>query len=314
MFISFKETSFDRPYLTKTTSVSNSETNIRVQRALSAGAYRQQPMMSEHVQIRNDQQMSNNSVPTNSSEVTSSAAYTNILQERSNLPTSFVNPLNTTPIHRPKAAAHIIMSTDTKNEASKGHTDTPSSAYKSHLETKIRPVNNNFMSKLPTKVVASKESNTVVCNAAYIHNEGIPNSYSNKAGAHVVAEDSVLPLSQDLPQQQNYDKPRNAYASLKHVSFSNVLPASKKVSYPQPNGGFASFSISSNNVGYEKGGIRIDRTPTDDEITWLWDKVRNCLSKESGNRSNLSANGNGDQGSRQPPIFSTKLIDGTTLG
>lgn len=314
MFISFKETSFDRPYLTKTTSVSNSETNIRVQRALSAGAYRQQPMMSEHVQIRNDQQMSNNSVPTNSSEVTSSAAYTNILQERSNLPTSFVNPLNTTPIHRPKAAAHIIMSTDTKNEASKGHTDTPSSAYKSHLETKIRPVNNNFMSKLPTKVVASKESNTVVCNAAYIHNEGIPNSYSNKDGAHVVAEDSVLPLSQDLPQQQNYDKPRNAYASLKHVSFSNVLPASKKVSYPQPNGGFASFSTSSNNVGYEKGGIRIDRTPTDDEITWLWDKVRNCLSKESGNRSNLSANGNGDQVSRQPPIFSTKLIDGTTLG
>jgi hypothetical protein len=30
---------------------------------------------------------------------------------------------------------------------------------------------------------------------------------------------------------------------------------------------------------YDDNGLRIDRTPTDDEINFLWDKVRNCLQR-----------------------------------
>lgn len=32
---------------------------------------------------------------------------------------------------------------------------------------------------------------------------------------------------------------------------------------------------------YDSNGLRLDRTPTDDEINWLWDKVRTCLSRDS---------------------------------
>ena len=39
---------------------------------------------------------------------------------------------------------------------------------------------------------------------------------------------------------------------------------------------------------YDENGVRLDRTPTDDEINWLWDKVRTCLNRES---STVSSNG-----------------------
>ena len=32
---------------------------------------------------------------------------------------------------------------------------------------------------------------------------------------------------------------------------------------------------------YTAGGLRLDRTPTDDEINWLWNKVRTCLYQEN---------------------------------
>ena len=32
---------------------------------------------------------------------------------------------------------------------------------------------------------------------------------------------------------------------------------------------------------FDMNGVRLDRTPTDDEINYLWDKVRTCLSRDS---------------------------------
>lgn len=53
----------------------------------------------------------------------------------------------------------------------------------------------------------------------------------------------------------------------------------------------------------DMNGVPLDKTPTDAEINWLWDKVRTCLNRESSNTSDVSS---------RPP--SGKLyIDGNTL-
>ncbi|XP_006813634.1 uncharacterized protein LOC102809896 [Saccoglossus kowalevskii] len=36
-------------------------------------------------------------------------------------------------------------------------------------------------------------------------------------------------------------------------------------------------------------GIGLDKTPTDDEINWLWDKVRTCLHSREGNNSSMAS-------------------------
>lgn len=60
---------------------------------------------------------------------------------------------------------------------------------------------------------------------------------------------------------------------------------------------------------YDENLVRIDRTPTDDEINFLWDKLRNCLSRNS------QATPDGQQsGSRQAAPMSHTYIDGNALG
>ena len=70
---------------------------------------------------------------------------------------------------------------------------------------------------------------------------------------------------------------------------------------------------------YDGNGLRLDRTPTDDEINWLWDKVRTCLSRTSTVCSQDTQSQTTDQGSvlnnsvRQPAMVSSKYIDGNSL-
>ena len=52
----------------------------------------------------------------------------------------------------------------------------------------------------------------------------------------------------------------------------------------------------------------LDRTPTDDEINWLWEKVRSCLSREPSNDSNAASS------VRQTASVSKTNIDGSALG
>lgn len=66
---------------------------------------------------------------------------------------------------------------------------------------------------------------------------------------------------------------------------------------------------------YDHNGIRLDRTPTDDEINWLWDKVRTCLNRES--QVNLNSSqvnfGSGVAKQTQPAQVFHQNIDGNTL-
>lgn len=293
-----------------------------MQRATSAGPYRQQAAMPEHVQIRNVQQMSSNSATANSTFDGTNAATNNILSPRSNLPSSFVNPLATTPIHRPKAAAHIIMSTDVPQvlkESPVGNGANhagPVTAHKAQLESKIRSVNNNFMSKVPVKVPTTAESNAAIYNVGYAQVERNLNTNVNTFGTS--AGESIQQVVKESQHQPTPDKAKSANSGHKRISFgnpiipkANLLPASTKVTFPYSNGGTPSLT---SNAIFNETGMRIDRTPTDDEITWLWDKVRNCLNKEGGIKNQVYVNGGSDLAQRQPPLLSTKLIDGASLG
>ena len=67
---------------------------------------------------------------------------------------------------------------------------------------------------------------------------------------------------------------------------------------------------------YDANGIRLDRTPTDEEINWLWDKVRTCLSRQStmdGGDNPSERNGSASGQPRQTAQLSNKYIDGTSL-
>ena len=67
---------------------------------------------------------------------------------------------------------------------------------------------------------------------------------------------------------------------------------------------------------YDANGIRLDRTPTDEEINWLWDKVRTCLSRQStmdGGDNPSERSGSSNAQPRQTAQLSNKYFDGTSL-
>ncbi len=69
---------------------------------------------------------------------------------------------------------------------------------------------------------------------------------------------------------------------------------------------------------YDPSGLRLDRTPTDDEINWLWDKVRTCLSRESQSNINMVNSSQASfAASRTQPVqpvqVSHQHIDGNSL-
>lgn len=60
--------------------------------------------------------------------------------------------------------------------------------------------------------------------------------------------------------------------------------------------------------------MRIDRTPTDDEINVLWDKVRTCLDQNTPSDHPEDKVDDGMEPPRQAMMLSHKYIDGTALG
>lgn len=353
---------------------------LKPTRASSAGARRTQQaspftQTTMATTIGAQQQHTSSIIPDNSSA-------------KVNLPANFSQPLNTSaPINRPKAAAHIIMSSDYQQNlksgsnggrvGSVGGTTSPdsyshnvlmasggSTIHKSQLEAKVKMVNNNFMSKVPIKSAPK-----VVNNSAMVYHvmRNSPAGITNNTHGTITTiggggetngpyEESTYNIQnaptdsspasqlQQQQQQQQLDSSSNRARirdpMAKRVPLSNttvtrtsIVPASTKINYPLPNGSTPSYSVSNAHQGssansapvFDENGLRVDRTPTDEEINWLWDKVRNCLDKEedgTGTNSNIkqqqatSNNGNLElhQGGKPSSIMSTKLIDGASLG
>ena len=76
--------------------------------------------------------------------------------------------------------------------------------------------------------------------------------------------------------------PSNAPANRGYDSSAYTTPAAPQAT---DSGASSTKSELQNSAVYDTNGMRLDRTPTDDEINWLWDKVRTCLHRDSSSSS-----------------------------
>ncbi|KAK0044586.1 hypothetical protein Bpfe_025988 [Biomphalaria pfeifferi] len=324
----------NRPASAKVVSMSTkTEIVTKAPRASSAGSNWPTHDESAQLQIRNVQQMENISNFQNDNTRQSDAS-TVLINSRSNLPASFTMPLNTTTpvINRPKAAAHIIMSSESHHQNKSNGLDNVSLphgamsaatvAHKSNLDAKVKSINNNFMSKIPAKIIVPTNTNVMVYHAAYSGSD----QNNNKTTPTNVG--TVETSSQQVCQDTQYnDRSKIRDNTNRRVAISNqtvtrtsIVPTSSKITYPQQNSTTPSYSTNTGNNSaqapvYDENGLRIDRTPTDEEITWLWDKVRSCLQRDdNANKTQNLSSANNEPSLKTPPAISTKLIDGASLG
>ncbi|XP_060601720.1 uncharacterized protein LOC132754973 [Ruditapes philippinarum] len=189
-------------------------------------------------------------------------------------------PRAKTQVVRPQAAAHII---------------TQSTQLLDNPNEKVTVVNSNFMEKVPAMARANQTALTV-------------------APASVYAVNSV---SYTQPQQKgNY-----AVSSIvmpKNESAPFIYPGYNKTG-PVPAGSVNGPSQGGNNSKYEgavydENGVRIDRTPTDEEINFLWDKLRTCLSRNSQATPDAPQAESQSASARQAAPVAHTYIDGNALG
>ncbi|GFR62039.1 centrosomal protein of 126 kDa [Elysia marginata] len=333
-------------------STPKTETAVgRVARATSAGATRQMTVVPSQASSRNVQFSSG---PAQADDEQSATSF----PDSQNLPTAIPPSPQHSVINRPKAAAHIIISSPehhTSGEKSSvgAAMASPTSAargasvaHKSILDSKVKNINNPhaLSSRMPVKIPASAPSVSVY-HVARAGEENLNNEYQGQHqqqfytmdnGGYVITHGSDGTIPQEQRQRFREPSPASKRVPISNsvVTRTSIVPASTKISIPQTNMGTPSYSTSmaggdgrGNGVAsgpvYDENGMRIDRTPTDEEITWLWDKVRNCLNKEDpGNADSNTPQTNGVAGGggvgmdpgRQPPTMSTKLIDGASLG
>ena len=267
------------------------------------------------------------------------------------------SPSNGTAINRPKAAAHIIMSNPEHQglaEKSGGMNgvgspaaaaQAASIAHKSLLDSKVKNINSpSFMGSRAPVRIPGPASAVSVYHVARAGEEDLGANYQLQQQQQAFAIESGSnigpPVSNYSSIQDQRQRLRDPSPASKPVPISNsvvtrtsIVPASTKISIPQANMGTPSYSSSTASGGgggnsgtsgavYDENGMRIDRTPTDEEITWLWDKVRTCLNKEEQANGGATGNakvqngggGGGVDPGRPPPTMSTKLIDGASLG
>ena len=187
-------------------------------------------------------------------------------------------PRAKTQIVRPQAAAHIITQNSQYTDSSVNE-----------LDKKVTIVNSNFMEKVPamvranqTPISAEPVSIYAVSSAQYVR--------PDTKGQYAVSS-MMMPKTESAPF---------------------IYPVGYKGpgAVGSPNGPVQSTGNSKyDGAVYDENLVRIDRTPTDDEINFLWDKLRNCLSRNS------QTTPDGQQAvSRQAAPMSNTYIDGNALG
>ncbi|XP_033740457.1 uncharacterized protein LOC117327525 isoform X2 [Pecten maximus] len=166
------------------------------------------------------------------------------------------------------------------------HNRTPVSGLNGTPEKAVTVTNNNFMSKVPVQNGKASNSSNVpevtVFNLARLNN-AVATSNKNETNSH-------------------HQQP-----SASHSPPSQGVSVGGK-SYDAPV--------------YDENGMRIDRTPTDDEINFLWDKVRTCLNRSSTTGQNgvvepekpIQSNEQHQSQPRQAATMSHTYIDGAALG
>lgn len=118
-------------------------------------------------------------------------------------------------------------------------------------DKKVAVVNNNFMSKVPTSLTPAYTEATVYTVP------GVKINYTK-------------PTSGIMPRQEE----------MNYSGKENNVPMSSGSDVPVQH-------ISMQGAVFDENGLRIDRTPTDEEINFLWEKVRTCLNRPGNQNQNV---------------------------
>ncbi|XP_052089935.1 uncharacterized protein LOC127726569 isoform X3 [Mytilus californianus] len=188
---------------------------------------------------------------------------------------------------RPQAAAHIITHNTLKEN--------------SQPEKRTSVVNNNFMSKVPVSSVAKSLVSQFQPVSSEITMYTVPGARLNYA-----VSATNYPVSSTVVSSQKHEVTPNGY--YQQPMMSGSTPAQGLT-----NGIYQEGPV------YDENGMRIDRTPTDDEINFLWDKVRTCLHRTPAPANSPTSDPVKppffDQPvSRQAAHVSHTIIDGAALG
>lgn len=118
-------------------------------------------------------------------------------------------------------------------------------------DKKVAVVNNNFMSKAPTSLTPAYTEATVYTVP------GVKMNYTKSTSG-------MMPRQEEM----NYS------------GKENNIPMSSGSDVPVQH-------ISMQGAVFDENGLRIDRTPTDEEINFLWEKVRTCLNRPGNQTQNV---------------------------
>jgi hypothetical protein len=149
-------------------------------------------------------------------------------------------------------------------------------------DKKVTVVNNGFMSKVPTSLTPAYTEATVYTVP------GVKMNYTKAASG-------TLPRQEDynyIGKENNFQMPPGSDAPIQHASMQGPV--------------------------FDENGMRIDRTPTDEEINYLWEKVRTCLNRPTNQNQNVPVSENPKvsqtpvEAPRQAPV-SHQYIDGAAL-
>ena len=185
---------------------------------------------------------------------------------------------------RPQAAAHII----THNAAASAIL---SNSYSESNDKKVTFTNNDFMSKVPVTTMLKQSNITPAVTEVTVYSvPGMRMNYTQSAtvpGKQVGGKENFPVSSANVPTYHNGVVEGNTYGD-------QAGPV------------------------YNENGMRIDRTPTDDEINFLWEKVRTCLNRNSTSGPVVSEPPKAapvatDTAPRQAAPLSNKYIDGASL-
>ncbi|XP_048767150.2 uncharacterized protein LOC125674127 isoform X4 [Ostrea edulis] len=149
-------------------------------------------------------------------------------------------------------------------------------------DKKVTVVNNNFMSKVPTSLTPAYTEATVYT---------VPGVMMN----YTKAASGTLPRQEDfnyIGKETNFQMAPGSDTPVQHASTQGPV--------------------------FDENGMRIDRTPTDEEINFLWEKVRTCLNRPTTQNQNIPVSENQKvsqtpfEPSRQAAV-SHQYIDGAAL-
>ena len=221
------------------------------------------------------------------------------VQSASTIRTSSI-PRTKTQIVRPQAAAHII--TQNLNDQNNSFVNP---------DKKVTIINNDFMEKIPAM---ARAQNTQVVHTVTPTSVYTVNSVSYSRPAEQKVNYAVSSIVMPKADSHNGQSAPFIYPSYNTKAAPPPTSSSNNPHQALMNGANYDGAV------YDDNGIRIDRTPTDDEINFLWDKVRTCLSRNSQatpDKINTPTSiGPEHQQSlaRQAAPVHHKYIDGNSLG